>query len=274
MSSHSTSSSALSSSSSSSTLHSGWLQYHLHTPTSSSPVPDLLHLDGSALPQYYFTLHSTHLSYSLNPSLAIQSPPLGTIALLPSTALQLLHSPAAAADERLQHYVFCLSDCGSSDDCSGGGGSKRAVHVLSAARRSEMEHWLTALRRGLFRIKRHHGEQPHSQHHSNQHDHSEQLSPPARHTAAALSFAAPPNPNSASLSASASTSIQPSVSPSTTRSAAFSLRQPLLLAAPPSLSSSLSLTTVGDAKTGAADALYSEPEWGDRTARKLCCVIC
>ena len=78
-------------------LHTGWLQYHIHIPSLAYPFPDLDLLDSSSLPQYYFTLHPEQLDCSLNPTSALDAPPLSSILLSASTTIKLLGSPLLTA---------------------------------------------------------------------------------------------------------------------------------------------------------------------------------
>ena len=272
-------------------LHSGWLQYHIHASTSASSTANLSQLDGSTLPQYYFTLSSTHLSYSLNPSTALSSSPLASIALLPSTALKLVSPPTVAPGSSMTaaydslHYAFSLTECSGEE-----GGAGQWVHVLSAATRADMEQWLTTLRRALFSIKRH----------NNNNTAAAQQQP--RSTPLSLPVSSP-----ARLPATATTNLLSTRQPPT-----ISAPYPLLISTPSSFPSSLSLsppspsplrqrllsaahsspTSVtagggsdaggggggGGGGNGGVDVRYvRSSEWSEHTtsaSRKICCIIC
>ena len=261
----------LTSSSSSSNLHSGWLQYHVHTVTPFSPQPNLGQLDGSTLPQLYFTLHSSHLSYSTNPALSATSPPLASIPLLPTATLSWSSPVHPAYSDHpagvdLLPYVICLTECTSAG--SGSGDSvPSTVHVLSAARRSDMEAWLTALRHCLFRIKRHGIANTSQQSHS---------------TRTSL-----PRSSSAGPTATSSTSHIPIASPATNRpvtamsaplppSSSSSLRQPLLSTAylPSTAAGGTEGGSGSGGMAGSDEVVYVVSEWSDPHTRKMCCIIC
>ena len=154
-------------------------------------------------------------------------------------------------------------------------GSKR-VHVLSAARRSDMEQWLTALRRCLFNIRQANATQPLRTTFSLPAPPTTTRPRTAPNSTQVITFQSSPIP----LPASA---LLLPHSPSLSSSSSSSLRQRLLQPADMSSVSVVSDVDWRD-RSGAGgsgdddgmDRVYSERlSWSEQHHhRKLCCIIC